>query len=105
MTQRFLTQSPFHRKIPNQLLVATDCSHKSVLSLARPREISRSDAIACMGARPAPRRNCSREQIQNTSFTSAKPRSSNSCHPKMPRDGSVPKALKLWVLLLLQVQH
>lgn len=29
MTQRFLTQSPFHRKIPNQLLVATDCSHKS----------------------------------------------------------------------------
>lgn len=77
MTQRFLTQSPFHRKIPNQLLVATDRSHKSRrvipgrsrAAYAAPaplRAISRSDAIASPGAKPALKAKRGTEPIQST---------------------------------------
>lgn len=113
MTQRFLTQSPFHRKIPNQLLVATDCSHKSrsvipgrssaaYAAPARPREISRSDAIASVGAKTAPKTKRTGEQIQNMSLRPAS-RQPNptapmwgwtgpcSCHPKTPGASAAPK--------------
>lgn len=60
--------------------------------------------MASMGAEPAPRAICSTEQIPNMSFTSAKPRSSQSCHPKIPGDSAVPKAPGPWVRCR-QVQH
>lgn len=113
MTQRFLTQSPFHRKIPNQLLVATDCSHKSrsvipgcssaaYAAPARPREISRSDAIASVGAKTAPKPKRTAEQIQNTSLRPAShwpnPTAPTwgwtgpcSRHPKPPRGQCCPQ--------------
>lgn len=121
MTQRFLTQSPFHRKIPNQLLVATDCSHKSrsvipgrgsaaYAAPARPREISRSNAITSMGAKTAPKTKCTRDPIQNTSLCPASHwpnpaaptrgwTSPSSPHPKTPGATVAPKTPGPWVLL------
>lgn len=121
MTQRFLTQSPFHRKIPNQLLVATDCSHKSrsvipgrssaaYAAPARPREISRSDAIASMGAQTAPKPKCTGDQIQNTSLCPASHwpnptaptwgwTNPSSPHPKTPGASVAPKTPGPRVLL------
>lgn len=112
MTQRFLTQSPFHRKIPNQLLVATDCSHKSrsvipgcssaaYAAPARPREISRSDAIASVGAKTAPKPKRTGEQLQNTSLRPASHRPNPTAptrgwtgpcsrHPKTPPRPALP---------------
>lgn len=114
MTQRFLTQSLFHRKIPNQLLVATDCSHKShsvipgcssaaYAAPAHPHEISRSDAIASMGAKTSPNTKGTREQLKNTSLCPApcwpNPTApvwgwTGPCfqYPETPRASAVPKA-------------
>lgn len=122
MTQRFLTQSPFHRKIPNQLLAATDCSHKSrsvipgcssaaYAAPARPHEISRNDAIASMGAKTALKTKRTGEPLQNMSLHPASHQPNptvptrgwtgpSSHHPKTSGASAAPQILRSWVLLL-----